>query len=173
MIDLSIMGNRRMKLFSALIGLPLALAGSATQAAETPDVYTQTSPITRVVVVRLKNKMDVLEGLKTAVEREKVKNAVIISGFGSVSAYHVHVVANTSSPYKDVFWKGAGPTDVLSVSGMVLNGKVHAHLTLADPKKTTGGHLEPGTSVLTFVNITLGVLSDSADLKRNDDPEWR
>jgi predicted DNA-binding protein with PD1-like motif len=56
---------------------------------------------------------------------------------------------------------------------MVIDGRIHAHITLSSPQKTTGGHLEPGTSVLTFATITIGVLSDSASLARIDDPEWR
>ena len=160
-------------LLIAMVGFQLALATPGMAADEVPAVHTIRSPIDRVVVVRLKNKTDVLDGLKQAIEREKIKNAVIISGFGSVSAYHIHVVNNTAAPYKDVYTKRTGPFDVLTVSGMVIDGRIHAHITLADTRKTTGGHIEPGTTVLTFTNITLGILSDSADLKRIDDPEWR
>jgi uncharacterized protein len=161
------------KILLAAVGFQLALCSPAIKAEDAPAVHTITSPIDRVVVVRLKNKTDMLEGLKQAIEREKIKNAVIISGFGSVSAYHIHVVNNLASPYKDTFTKGTGPFDVLTVSGMVIDRKIHAHITLANPQKTTGGHLEPGTSVLTFATITLGVLSESANLARIDDPEWR
>jgi predicted DNA-binding protein with PD1-like motif len=162
-----------MKSLLAIVGLHLVLAGPGMKAAEAPSVHTIQSPIDRVIVVRLKNKTDMLDGLKQAIEREKIKNAVIISAFGSVSAYHIHVVNNTAAPYKDVFTKGTGPFDVLTVSGMVIDGRIHAHITLSDPRKTTGGHLEPGTTVLTFATITLGVLSDSSNLARIDDPEWR
>jgi predicted DNA-binding protein with PD1-like motif len=155
-----------------VVSFQLALVG-LTAADVAPAVHTVPSPVDRVVVVRLKNKTDMLEGLKQAIAREKIKNAVIISGFGSVGAYHIHVVNNMAAPYKDVFTKATGPFDVLTVSGMVIDGRIHAHITLSSPKKTTGGHLEPGTSVLTFATITLGVLSDSARLARIDDPEWR
>ena len=153
--------------------LVTVLANAAMAADQAPAVHTIPSPIERAVVVRLKNKTDILDGLKEAIAREKIKNAVIISGFGSVSAYHIHVVNNTAAPYKDVYTKGAGPFDVLTVSGMVIDGRIHAHITLADTRRTTGGHIEPGTTVLTFTTITLGVLSDSANLARIDDPEWR
>lgn len=137
-----------------------------------PQAATISSPIERVVVVRLKNKTDMLEGLKEAIAREKIKNAVILSGFGSVTSYHVHVVGNTTLPPKDVFTKEGGPFDLLTVSGMVINGLAHPHITLSSPQKTTGGHLEPGTSVFTFAVISLGVLKDSADLSRVDDWNW-
>jgi predicted DNA-binding protein with PD1-like motif len=153
--------------------LVTVIANAAMAADQAPAVHTIPSPVERAVVVRLKNKTDILDGLKEAIAREKIKNAVIISGFGSVSAYHIHVVNNTAAPYKDVYTKGTGPFDVLTVSGMVIDGRIHAHITLADTKKTTGGHIEPGTTVLTFTTITLGVLSDSASLARIDDPEWR
>ena len=153
-----------------LIGLLLPMAAAA---ADVPAVQTIQSPVSRVVVVRLKNKTDMLEGLKQAVAREKIKNAVFISGFGSVTSYQTHVVGNTTLPPKDTFSKESGPFDILTVSGMVLDGKVHAHITLSTPTKALGGHLEPGTSVFTFATITLGILSDAIDLTKVDDYNWR
>src|SRR5260370_5548378 len=153
--------------------LELALAAcTALMAADAPDVATFSLPISRVVVVRLKNGTDMLDGLRQAVAREKIKNAVIMSGFGSVTSYHVHVVDNTTFPPKDVFTSEHGPFDLLAVGGLVLDGRVHAHITLRSTKQTTGGHLEPGTSVFTFAAISLGVLSDTADLSRVDDWKW-
>jgi len=139
---------------------------------DAPAVSTAASPVDRVVVVRLKNGTDMLDGLKEAVRREKIRNAVFLSGFGSVTSYHVHVVGNTTFPPKDVFTKEGGPFDLLTVSGLVMEGRVHAHITLASTTKVTGGHLEPGTSVFTFAAISLGVLKDPIDLSRVDDWKW-
>ena len=147
-------------------------ACTALTAADAPEVATFSLPISRVVVVRMKNGTDMLEGLRQAVAREKIKNAVIMSGFGSVTGYHVHVVGNTTFPPKDIFTKEQGPFDILAIGGLVLDGKVHAHITLRSTQQTTGGHLEPGTSVFTFAAISLGVLADSADLSRIDDWTW-
>lgn len=147
-------------------------AATALIAADAPDVATFSSPFSRVVVVRLKNGTDMLDGLRQAIAREKIKNAVIMSGFGSVTAYHVHVVDNTTFPPKDVFTSEHGPFDILAVGGLVLDGRVHAHITLRSIQHTTGGHLEEGTSVFTFSAISLGVLSDSTDLSRVDDWKW-
>ncbi len=165
-----------MKNYRSCILIAALLAPAANRevrADEAPAVHSIRSPIRSVVIVRLKNKTDLLDGLKQAVAREKIKNAVFVSGFGSVTAYQVHVVDNTTFPPKDRFTKENGPFDILNVSGMVLDGKVHAHLTLSSPRKTTGGHLEPGTTVFTFATITLGILDDSADLTRLDDYTWR
>jgi uncharacterized protein len=137
-----------------------------------PAVSTAASPVERVVVVRLKNGTDMLDGLRQAVAREKIRNGVILSGFGSVTSYHIHVVGNTTLPPKDVFTKAGGPFDLLGVSGLVLDGRVHAHITLASTRKVTGGHLEAGTSVFTFTAISIGVLKDDIDLSRVDDWKW-
>jgi predicted DNA-binding protein with PD1-like motif len=161
------MKNHHTTVLLAAFLLPAAIA------AEVPAVQTIQSPISRVVIVRLKNKTDILEGLKQAVAREKIKNAVVISGFGSVTSYQTHVVGNTTFPPKDTFTKESGPFDILGFSGMVLDGKVHAHVTLSTPSRAIGGHLEPGTSVFTFATITLGILSEAADLTRIDDYNWR
>ncbi len=146
--------------------------GVSSPGQDAPAVTTIPSPVERAVVVRLKNKTDMLEGLQQAVAREKIKNAIFLNGFGSVTSYHVHIVGNTTLPPKDVFTKEGGPFDLLGVSGLVINGKIHAHITLAGARKVTGGHLEPGTSVFTFAAISLGVLKDSADLLRVDDWKW-
>ena len=152
--------------------LLVAAALGAGAAEEVPAVTTLPARFDRVVLVRLKNGTDLLDGLRQAVAREKIRNAVIVSGFGSVSAYHVHVVETGTLPVKDAFLKENAPYDLLAVTGAVLDGKVHAHLTLANPGKTTGGHLEPGTQVLTFTFVTLGVLDDKLDIRRFDDQTW-
>ena len=147
-------------------------AQSAGPTAPAPDVAVVSSAVERVVVVRLKNGVDLLSGLKEAVAREKIKNGVILGAFGSVTTYHVHVVDNTTFPPKDVYKKGDGPFDLLNVSGMILGGRVHPHITLANPMQAVGGHLEEGTRVFTFATISIGVLGDSLDLSHHDDWNW-
>jgi predicted DNA-binding protein with PD1-like motif len=59
------------------------------------------------------------------------------------------------------------------MNGYIIDGAVHAHMTLANPEKAFGGHLEPGTSVFTFAIVTLGVFDDRVDLSRADDKAYR
>ena len=42
------------------------------------------------------------------------------------------------------------PADLVSMNGYVINGRVHAHVTLADADKAFGGHLEKRTQVFTL-----------------------
>jgi predicted DNA-binding protein with PD1-like motif len=99
---------------------------------------------------------------------------VILSGAGSVRGYHVHQVSNRTFPSKNVFEKDTNaPADLISMNGYVIDGRVHAHMTLANADHAFGGHLEPDTRVFTFAIVTLGVLTDDVDLGRADDKSLR
>lgn len=139
-----------------------------------PDVYAVRGNFERVLILRFKYQADLLAGIEKMIKEEKVRNAVILSGAGSVTGYHVHQVSNRSFPSKNMFVKDpTAPADLISMNGYIMDGKIHAHMTLADPDKAFGGHLEPGTQVFTFAIVTLGVLPDSMDLKKLDDKTYR
>jgi predicted DNA-binding protein with PD1-like motif len=92
------------------------------------------------------------------IKQEKIRNAVILPGFGSVRNYHVHQVGNRELFPKDVLVKNpTAPADIAGMSGFVVDGRVHPYLTLANADKAFGGHLEPDTTVFTFAVVTLGV----------------
>jgi uncharacterized protein len=139
-----------------------------------PDVSVIDTHIDRVVILRFKFGTDLLAGLKSTIEKQGIRNAVILSGFGSVRNYQVHQVSNRDLPSKDAYVKDpTAPADIVSMSGMVMNGRVHAHMTLANADKAFGGHLEPDTNVFTFAVVTLGVLDDKLDLSKIDDSNYR
>jgi len=113
-------------------------------------------------------------GFGTHGEAGEVQNAVILSGAGSVRGYQLHQVSNRTFPSKNVFVKNdAAPADMIAMNGYVIDGKVHAHMTLAIPERAFGGHLEPGTQVFTFAIVTLGVLNSGVDFSRLDDKTYR
>ena len=140
-----------------------------------PDVYAiDAGKFERVVILRFKYDTDLLAGLERMVKEQKIRNAVILAAAGSVRGYHIHQVSNRTLPSKNMFVKDPdAPADIAGMNGYVIDGAVHPHITLANPDHAFGGHLEPGTTVFTFAIVTLGVLSDSADLKRADDKNYR
>jgi uncharacterized protein len=141
---------------------------------QVPDVYALDGHLERILVLRFKYNTDLLAGLERMVKQEKIHNAVILSAVGSVRNYHVHQVGNREFPIKDVYVKNpTAPADVIGMSGFVINGRLHPHITLANPEKAFGGHLEPDTRVFTFAIVTLGVLDDGVDLSRIDDWTYR
>jgi uncharacterized protein len=141
---------------------------------QVPDVYALSGRLERIVVLRFKYNTDLLAGLQKMVKQEKIRNAVILSGFGSVRNYQVHQVGNRVFPPQDVFVKNpTASADITSMSGLVMDGRVHPHITLANADKAFGGHLEPDTRVFTFAVVTLGVLDDGLDLTKFDDWTYR
>lgn len=153
--------------------------GSAVAATEAGDaaqgereVTTLASRVQRVVVARVPSGADLLEGLQQAVQKEGIRNAAIVSGAGSLTRYHVHAVGNTTLPAVNAYTKGEGPWDLISVTGYVIDGRIHAHITIVDTQRAFGGHLEPGTRVFTFAIVTLAELEEGASLARFDDSTW-
>ncbi len=59
----------------------------------------------RIIVLRFKYQTDLLDGLERMVKQQKIRNAVIISGIGSVRSYHFHTVSNGTFPSKNVYVK--------------------------------------------------------------------
>jgi len=140
-----------------------------------PDTYVLSGKFDRVLVIRAKNKTDLLTEMEKQVKAQNIKNAVILSGIGSVRGYRFHNVAGRDYPVPDMFVSAPNtPADFIGMNGYVVNGVIHSHIILAlgDNKGTTvSGHLEKGTEVLTFAIVTLGVMN--TDLGRVDDLTYR
>ena len=128
-------------------------------------MLTRSAPIRRLVLVRLNPGDDLLLSLREAVGRENLRSGVIVSGVGSLSRYRVHVVKTTDLPPGDVFFEGEGPFDILALTGAVLDGRVHAHITFSNTEKALGGHLEEGCRVLT---LAVAVIAETPDADLTD-----
>lgn len=139
-----------------------------------PDVYAIEGRFARVLVLRFKYQADLLAGLETMVKEQKIRNAVILAGAGSVMGYHVHGVSNRTFPSKNVYVKDpSAPADIVSMNGYIIDGRPHVHMTLTNPDNAFGGHLESGTMVFTFAVVTVGVFEDGIDLSHIDDKTYR
>jgi len=141
---------------------------------QVPSAYAISGQFERILVLRFKYETDLLAGIEELVQKHHVRNAVILSGIGSVRGYHLHVVSNRTFPSKNTFLRDpTSSADLIGMNGYIIDGRVHAHMTLAKADNAFGGHLEPDTKVFTFVVVTLGVLGDDVDLKRVDDKTYR
>lgn len=117
--------------------------------------------VSRWIALRLDPGEDVLLSLQAAVRNYGLRNAVIVSGVGSLDRYHFHVVSTARLPPENAFVRGEGPFDILAVTGLVRDGKVHAHITFSDRERAMGGHLEEGCRILTFGVIVLAEAPDA------------
>jgi predicted DNA-binding protein with PD1-like motif len=153
---------------------PAPAEDARPNSAQVPDVYAIGSQFQRVLIFRFKYQADLLAGLEQMVKENKIRNAVILAGAGSVRNYQVHQVSNRTFPSKNMYVKDpTAPADIISMNGYIMNGRIHAHMTMANADKAFGGHLEPGTNVFTFAIVTVGVLPDSLDLSKLDDKSYR
>src|SRR5437660_6514773 len=94
-----------------------------------PDVYAISGQFDRIINLRFKFNADLLDGMETMVKQEKIRNAVILAGMGSVRGYHIHQVSNRDFPSKNMFVKNpTEPADVIGMNGYIMDGRIHAHM---------------------------------------------
>lgn len=111
-----------------------------------------------------------LESLQRAIQEEKIRAGVVISGIGSLSVCKIHVV-NAGYPPNlltrvQKYYEYKGSIELLSVQGIIADGEPHLHITFADENQNVhGGHLENGCVVLTMAEIAI-LRADSLPAKR-------
>ena len=118
------------------------------------------SPVSRIVQVRASTGEDLLLALRQAVAEAGISSGAIIGGAGSLASYHFHVVRTTNLPPGNTFIEGVGAFDILTLTGAIADGMVHAHVTFSTPHVAMGGHLEEGCEVLTFA---LAVIAETPE----------
>ncbi len=173
-------------LFVALLGASMAAQqtrkeitnpgarDAAPNDSSVPDAYAVSTQFERVLILRFKYQTDLLDGLQRMIQQNHVRNGVILNAIGSVTGYQVHQVSNRTFPSKNMFEADPTmPADIVTMSGYILNGRMHPHISLAIPDKGFGGHLEPGTKVFTFAVVTVGVLPADLDLSKLDNKDYR
>ena len=125
----------------------------------------QSTNIKRLIMLRLNPGDDILLSLRQAVKDNNIQSGLIMNGTGSVSSYHFHVVDSADLPPAEVFPKADKPCDIVSMSGLIIDGRVHAHIMFTHKEIAFGGHMEEGCRVLTFTTI---VLAETPDIQYTD-----
>jgi predicted DNA-binding protein with PD1-like motif len=69
---------------------------------------------------------------------------VVMGGYGTLAAYHLHWVTHNRIPTENAFGRGYGGIEILAMNGLVVDGEPHIHVALSTPNGAFGGHLEPG-----------------------------
>ena len=123
-------------------------------------MISKVTSIKRVIMIRINPKDDILLSIRQAVADNDIKNAVIMAGFGSVRSSHFHVVMSNELPPAEAYPKSEQPLDVIGIQGLIIDGRVHAHITFSDERNGFGGHLEEGCRALTFMVVAVGEISD-------------
>src|ERR1700760_5073159 len=69
-----------------------------------PDSYVLSGKFDRILVLRAKNKTDLLTEMEKQVKAQNIKNAVILSGIGSGRGYCLPHVSGPGSPGPHLFF---------------------------------------------------------------------
>jgi hypothetical protein len=100
--------------------------------------------VKRIQILRVDPGEDVLGSIQSFLKEASVRQAVVLGGYGTLAAYHLHWVTHNRIPPHSRFGRGEGGMELLSMNGLVVDGEPHIHVTLSTADGAFGGHLEPG-----------------------------
>jgi len=118
--------------------------------------------VKKLHIVRVDPGEDVLESVKTFLADAGVKQAVVMAGYGTLAAHHLHWVKDNKLPSESLFGKGEGGIEILSMNGLVVEGDPHIHVALSTPDGAYGGHLEEGCVAYVLCEVMLAELDGPA-----------
>jgi predicted DNA-binding protein with PD1-like motif len=123
-----------------------------------------------VVVARLTYGDDLLDTLHEICRQERIRNGVILTGFGSLTDVSVTGAIGPQFPPRRFFnRRRPRGVEIIAMSGVIADYHVHCHIVLCDRRAAFGGHLERGCRVLSLAEIALMKL-DGVKLARRLDP---
>lgn len=128
------------------------------------------SPETGVVVVSLGYQDLLLESIRDVCKQADIRNGVLMTGLGSLTHGHIHIVTTNEIPPQNEFMQIPGPLEMVHFSGIIADYEPHIHVSLMDPAgKYYGGHLEEGCSILTLAEISILRMPDLKMTRRTRD----
>lgn len=100
--------------------------------------------LSNIHILRVDPGEDILASVEQFIAEVHLKQAVVLGGYGTMAAYHLHWVTHNRIPTDNLFRKGEGGIEILAMNGLVVDGQPHIHIALSNPDGAFGGHLEPG-----------------------------
>jgi predicted DNA-binding protein with PD1-like motif len=107
----------------------------------------------QIHILRVDPGEDVLGSIEHFLKAARVRQAVVLGGYGTLAAYHLHWVTHNRIPTDNSFGRGEGGIEILSMNGLVVDGEPHIHVTLSTPGGAFGGHLEPGCTAYVLCEV--------------------
>jgi len=137
----------------------------------------------RIVMGKLGMEIDLLEGIREMVKKEKIQTGVILSAVGALkkAVFRNLRILPSNLKVEDhhrLYLELEQPLEIVSLTGWMATKEdgemeVHAHFSastvMEDKIVTLGGHLIPGTLTSVKVVIVIGVIEDS-NIKAALDP---
>ncbi|HEY5562217.1 MAG TPA: PPC domain-containing DNA-binding protein [Clostridiaceae bacterium] len=123
--------------------------------------YFSGQKIGKIFVLRLDPGDFVLESIKELIKKENIKDAVIVSGIGTLDYCVLHMVMTTGYPPVEHFerWNDK-PLELASMDGYIADGAPHLHTVVSDHEKAYAGHLEEGCRTLYLGEVVIMEVKD-------------
>ena len=116
----------------------------------------------RTFILRLDRGDYVLESILELINKEGIRDAVVVSGIGSLDECVIHMVTGTEVPYQEYFKRWSNqPLELASLSGLIINGQPHLHTVVSDTVSACAGHLEKGCRILCLGEIVITELKNA------------
>jgi predicted DNA-binding protein with PD1-like motif len=122
--------------------------------------------IEKIHILRVDPGEDVLLSVKKFLAEAGLRQAVVLGGYGTLAAHHLHWVVHNRIPVDNSFGRGEGGIEILSMNGLVVEGEPHIHVTLATQAGAYGGHLEEGCIAYVLCEIFLAEVSGKSLSRR-------
>ena len=120
----------------------------------------------KIHILRVDPGEDVLQSIKKCVGDSGIRQAVILGGYGTLAAHHLHWVKHNRIPTDNAFARGEGGIEILSMNGLVVDGEPHVHVTLSTQEGAYGGHMEEGCIAYVLCEIFLAEVEGAAMSRR-------
>jgi uncharacterized protein len=98
----------------------------------------------KIHILRVDPGEDVLRCVEAFLAERGIQQAVVLGGYGTLAAFHLHWVKDNRLPAENRYAQGEGGIEILSMNGLVVAGQPHIHVSLSTQVGAFGGHLEPG-----------------------------
>jgi uncharacterized protein len=109
--------------------------------------------VSRIHILRIDPGEDVLDTVKDFLKKTGLQQAIVMGGYGTLAAHSLHWVTHNRIPTENTFARGEGGIEILGMSGMVVDGQPHIHVTLSTQQGAYGGHMEQGCRAYVICEI--------------------
>ena len=109
--------------------------------------------VKRIHILRIDPGEDVLDSVKDFLKKTGLEQAIVMGGYGTLAAHSLHWVTHNRIPTENAFARGEGGIEILGMSGLVVDGQPHIHVTLSTQQGAYGGHMEQGCKAYVICEI--------------------
>jgi predicted DNA-binding protein with PD1-like motif len=117
--------------------------------------------VRRMHIVRIDPGEDVLCSIRDFLQKADMRQGIVVGGYGTLTAHHLHWVTHNRIPSENIFGRAEAGIEILGMSGLVVDGEPHIHVTLATVNGAYGGHMEEGCKAYVLCEVFLAEIQGS------------